>query len=77
VIGATPQPGVDLVESIAMFLERRRVLVILDNCEHVLAAAAAATLLDAAELAMATIDRLQRDQPQPARLNGTDGSRDV
>jgi hypothetical protein len=41
VIGATPQPGVDLVESIAVFLERRSALIILDNCEHVLSAAAA------------------------------------
>ena len=39
-VGARPQSGMDLVEAIGVFLERRRCLVILDNCEHVLDAVA-------------------------------------
>ncbi len=36
IVGARRQPGMDLVDSIADFLADRRVLVILDNCEHVI-----------------------------------------
>ena len=35
-IGARPQAGMSLVEAIGSFLAGRRVLVVLDNCEHVL-----------------------------------------
>ena len=35
-IGARRQPGMSLVESIANYLEDREVLVVIDNCEHVL-----------------------------------------
>ena len=38
-LGARPQPGFDLLGSIANFIEDRHVLVVLDNCEHVQAAA--------------------------------------
>lgn len=38
VVGARRQPGMDLVASIADFLADRGALIILDNCEHVLAA---------------------------------------
>jgi predicted ATPase len=35
-IGARAQAGMDLIESIGSFLEHRRALIVLDNCEHVL-----------------------------------------
>ncbi len=35
-IGARHQAGMDLTEAIAAYLQRRRSLVVLDNCEHVL-----------------------------------------
>ncbi len=38
-LGARPQPGFDLLGSIVNFIEDRHVLVVLDNCEHVQAAA--------------------------------------
>jgi len=36
-LGARVQPGLNLEESIVHFLEHRRVLVLIDGCEHVLA----------------------------------------
>ena len=39
-IGARHQAGMELADAIALFLQRRRCLIILDNCEHVLDAAA-------------------------------------
>jgi predicted ATPase/class 3 adenylate cyclase len=35
-IGARHQAGMDLMEAIAAYLQRRQCLVVLDNCEHVL-----------------------------------------
>ncbi|MGI9644971.1 MAG: adenylate/guanylate cyclase domain-containing protein [Ilumatobacteraceae bacterium] len=48
-VGARRQPGMTLVDSIADFLTDRGALVVLDNCEHVVAAARVlvARLLDA------------------------------
>jgi predicted ATPase/DNA-binding SARP family transcriptional activator len=48
-LGAPPQPGLSLVDSVADELRDRHVLVILDNCEHVLAGVA-----QVAERVMAT-----------------------
>ena len=39
-IGARQQPGMSRADSVVQFLEHRRCLLILDNCEHVLDAAA-------------------------------------
>ena len=39
-LGITPQPGKSVTESVADTLAGRRVLVVFDNCEHVLDAAA-------------------------------------
>jgi predicted ATPase len=39
-IGAPPSPGVELSEVVGRFLARRRALVVLDNCEHVIDRAA-------------------------------------
>jgi non-specific serine/threonine protein kinase len=46
-VGVREEPGAPLVGTLARHLETRRVLVVLDNCEHLLAASAslAATLL--------------------------------
>ncbi len=41
-LGARPQPGHDLLGSIVNFVEDRRVLVVIDNCEHVKEAVRAA-----------------------------------
>ena len=38
-LGVTPRPGVTLEESVVGFLRPKRLLVVLDNCEHLLAAA--------------------------------------
>ena len=35
-LGVRPRPGLDLDESIAEFLRAKQVLVVLDNCEHLL-----------------------------------------
>ncbi len=40
-IGAPPSPGVEPIEVACRFLEHKRALVVLDNCEHVIDAAAA------------------------------------
>ena len=47
-LAVTPAPGGDVAQAITHHLRRRQVLLLLDNCEHVLAAAAAlvGTLLD-------------------------------
>ena len=39
-LGVRPRPGLELDESIAEFLRAKQVLVVLDNCEHLLDAAA-------------------------------------
>jgi predicted ATPase/class 3 adenylate cyclase len=39
-IGAAPSPGVETSEVVCRFLARRRALVVLDNCEHVVDVAA-------------------------------------
>ncbi len=46
-LGATEQPGIAIVDVIARYLRHRSCLLVLDNCEHVLEAAAdlAATIL--------------------------------
>ena len=36
VLGVRPQPGLELAESIVEALSNQRLLLILDNCEHVL-----------------------------------------
>ncbi len=41
-LGITPQGGVRVIDAVAEALAGRRMLVVVDNCEHVLAAAAAA-----------------------------------
>ena len=41
-LGITPQGGARVIDAVAEALAGRRVLVVLDNCEHVLAAAGAA-----------------------------------
>jgi predicted ATPase len=40
VLGITQQPGMTVAESVAAALERRVRLLVFDNCEHVLDAAA-------------------------------------
>ena len=39
-LGVRGQPGVPTVETLARVLARRQLLLILDNCEHVIGAAA-------------------------------------
>ena len=39
-LGVTPQAGLTVTDSIAQALSGRRLLIVLDNCEHVLDAAA-------------------------------------
>ena len=51
-IGARQQAGMDVADAIALHLERRRCLLILDNCEHV---------LDATARLGAPADRRRRD----------------
>ena len=41
-LGITPQGDVPLIETVAETLAGRRLLLVVDNCEHVLAAAASA-----------------------------------
>ena len=53
VLGVTPQAGSTVTESIANVLSGRRLLVVLDNCEHVLDAAA--RLVDAILARAATV----------------------
>ncbi len=53
VLGITQQPGMTLTESIATALEGRRKLLVIDNCEHVLDAAA--DIVDAALARSATV----------------------
>ena len=38
-VGAAPRPGVSMLDSIVEFLRARSVLLVLDNCEHLLVAA--------------------------------------
>ena len=40
-LGVRPPPGVSATEALARVLARRQLLVVLDNCEHVIGAAAA------------------------------------
>jgi predicted ATPase len=40
-VGAAPSPGADPTEVVCRFLAQRRALIVLDNCEHVIDAAAA------------------------------------
>jgi predicted ATPase/class 3 adenylate cyclase len=51
-VGAPPSPGLEAVEVVCRFLAHRRALVVLDNCEHVVDAAAA------------LVDRLQAAAPR-------------
>ena len=41
-LGITPQGGARVIDTVAEAVAGRRVLVVVDNCEHVLAAAAGA-----------------------------------
>jgi predicted ATPase len=65
-LGARRQAGTDLLEGIALFLERRHVLLILDNCEHVLDAAAslARRLIDVEGIVVLATSR------EPLRVRG-------
>ena len=36
VLGVTPRPGVDLVDTLAAYLRPKELLLVLDNCEHLL-----------------------------------------
>jgi predicted ATPase len=53
VLGITPQPGKSVAESVAAALEGRMRLLVFDNCEHVLDAAA--ELIDAILTHSATV----------------------
>ena len=52
-MGITPQPGHSVAESIAIAIQGREMLLVLDNCEHVLDAAA-----DLADLLLSRSDKL-------------------
>ncbi len=41
VLGVTPSPGLSMTDTVVEWLRRRRAVLVLDNCEHVAAAAAA------------------------------------
>ena len=61
VLGVTPQAGSTVTESIAHVLSGRRLLMVLDNCEHVLDAAAALVEAILARAAMVTVVATSRE----------------
>jgi predicted ATPase/DNA-binding CsgD family transcriptional regulator len=66
-LGVREQPGVPLVEAVARVLARRQLLLVLDNCEHVIGAVAA---LCAGLLAAADDVRLLATSREPLRVAG-------
>ncbi len=63
VLGITQQPGMTLADSVAAALEGRSRLLVFDNCEHVLDAAA-----EMIETILAALDDRQHSGHQPGRL---------
>ncbi len=79
-LGARLQPGLDLLGSIAHYVEGRELLVLLDNCEHVMSAAAPviSRLLESADVVVLSTSRSSfgtaHEQIYPLRpLTGSDG----
>jgi predicted ATPase len=69
VLGITQQPGKSVAESVAAALEGRLRLLVIDNCEHVLDAAA--DLIEAILTQSATVTILAN---QPRRARGRPGA---
>ena len=67
VLGVAPSPGTGLVEAVARALGRRRVLLLLDNCEHV---AAAVAELVGDLLRNTTLPRVLATSRTPLRVEG-------
>jgi predicted ATPase/DNA-binding CsgD family transcriptional regulator len=67
VLGVREQPGVSLAEALARALSRRQLLLVLDNCEHVIGAAAE---LCAGLLAACDDVRLLATSREPLRMAG-------
>ena len=65
VLGVTPQAGLSVTASIAQALSGRRLLLVLDNCEHVLDAAA-----DVVEQLLAHTDDGEGDRYEPRGITG-------
>ncbi len=66
-LGVTPQPGVSLIQSTVNFLRRKEMLLILDNCEHVLDAAG--ELADAILRTCSTV-RVLATSREPLAIDG-------
>ncbi|MDQ1456595.1 MAG: hypothetical protein QOH28_2215 [Actinomycetota bacterium] len=66
-LGVTPQPGVSLTQSTVDFLRRKEVLLLLDNCEHVLDAAG--DLADAILRTCSTV-RVLATSREPLAIDG-------
>jgi predicted ATPase len=66
-LGVREQPGVPVVEAVAWGLARRQLLLVLDNCEHVIGAAAG---LCAGLLAAADDVRVLATSREPLRVAG-------
>jgi predicted ATPase/DNA-binding CsgD family transcriptional regulator len=66
-LGVREQPGVPVVEAVAWVLARRQLLLVLDNCEHVIGAAAG---LCAGLLAAADDVRVLATSREPLRVAG-------
>jgi predicted ATPase len=67
VLGVREQPGVPLAETLARALTRRQLLLVLDNCEHVIGAAAE---LCAGLLAACDDVRVLATSREPLRIAG-------
>lgn len=81
VLGARQHPGRSMVESVAEFCRRRQMLLVLDNCEHVLDAAGAlaeAILTRAPQVAVLATSReglgCRGEQAYPLASLGMDGA---
>ena len=66
-LGITPQGGARIIDTVAEALAGRRVLVLVDNCEHVLAAAAGAI---GEILARSDVPRVLATSREPLRAPG-------
>jgi len=66
-LGIPPQGEVPVIETVADALAGRRVLVVLDNCEHVLGAAAAATEVI---VARSEVPRIVATSREPLQVSG-------
>ncbi len=70
-LGATPAPGQPAISALAVFLARRDILIVLDNCEHLLSEAAelGAMLVEAGPgVRVLTTSRAALGQPSERRI---------